>query len=79
MNALVFLGIAVCLSALGCLVLWLRSRQPRSMDAHIRDFARELDALAPGSPQDRERPRPTDRRPPWPPGPPDPETRRRAG
>ncbi len=50
MNALVYLGIAVGVSLLGCLTLWLRSRQPRSMDAHIRDFARELDALAPGSP-----------------------------
>ena len=59
MNALVFLGIAVVLSAAGCLVLWFRSRQPRSMDAHIRDFARELDALAPGAPHDRTRPRPT--------------------
>ena len=58
MNALVFLGIAVVLSAAGCLVLWLRSRQPGSMDAHIRDFARELDALAPGSPLDRQRGRP---------------------
>ena len=58
MNALVFLGIAVVLSAAGCLVLWLRSRQPGSMDAHIRDFARELDALAPGSPLDRSRGRP---------------------
>ena len=58
MNALIFLGIAVVLSAAGCLVLWLRSRQPGSMDAHIRDFARELDALAPGSPLDRPRGRP---------------------
>ena len=64
MNALVFLGIAVGLSMAGCLVLWLRSRQPRSMDAHIRDFARELDALAPGSPLDRPRQqRPPDRAP----------------
>ena len=58
MNALVFLGIAVILSAAGCLVLWFRSRQPRSMDAHIRDFARELDALAPGPPPDPRRTRP---------------------
>jgi hypothetical protein len=59
MNALVFLGIAALLSAGGCLFLWLRSRQPRSMDAHIRDFARELDALAPGPPPyDRTRTRP---------------------
>ncbi len=58
MNALVFLGIAVMLSLTGCLVLWFRSRQPRSMDAHIRDFARELDALAPDRPFDRGRQRP---------------------
>ena len=63
MNALVFLGIAAGLSLVGCLVLWFRSRQPRSMDAHIRDFARELDALAPGSPVDRPRPRPGPRFP----------------
>ena len=55
MNALVFLGIAVGLSLAGCLVLWFRSRQPGSMEAHIRDFARELDALAPGSPGARTR------------------------
>jgi len=54
-NALVFLGIALMVSLLGCLTLWLRSRQPRSMDAHIRDFARELDALAPGMPTDDSR------------------------
>ena len=47
-NALVFLGIALGLSLAGCLVLWFRSRQPGSMEAHIRDFARELEALAPG-------------------------------
>ena len=56
MNALLFLGIAVGLSAIGCLVLWLRSRQPGSMEAHIRDFERELDALAPGTPLDRAAP-----------------------
>ena len=55
MSALVFLGIAVVLSLAGCLFLWLRTRPPRSIDAHIRDFARELDALAPESPPDRAR------------------------
>jgi hypothetical protein len=44
---LVYLGIAVVLSMLGCLVLWLRHRKPRSMEAHMQQFARELDALAP--------------------------------
>jgi hypothetical protein len=55
-SSLLFLGIALVVSVLGCLVLWVRYRKPRSMDAHIRDFARELDALAPeprGVPQRR--------------------------
>jgi hypothetical protein len=50
MSALVFLGIAAVLSLVGCLILWLRSRQPGSMEAHIRDFERELRALAPDRP-----------------------------
>jgi hypothetical protein len=54
-NALVFLGIAAVLSAVGCGILWLRSRQPGSMEAHIEEFARELDALAPGAPSDKGR------------------------
>ena len=77
MNALAFLGIAAGLSLFGCGILWLRSRQPRSMDAHIREFARELDALAPGPPADRTRrapPRPTAERPP-----PEPDTRPPSG
>ncbi len=49
MTSLLFLGIALVVSLVGCLVLWLRHRPPRSIDAHIRDFARELDALAPDS------------------------------
>jgi hypothetical protein len=57
MNALMFLGIAVVLSLVGCGILWMRSRQPGSMEAHIRDFERELEALAPGNPLDRPRPR----------------------
>ena len=48
MSSLVFLGIALLVSLIGCMVLWYRNRAPRSMDAHIRDFARELDALSPG-------------------------------
>ena len=58
MNALIFLGIAALLSVIGCGILWLRSRQPGSMEAHIRDFERELNALAPGNPPDRQRHRP---------------------
>jgi hypothetical protein len=62
-NALVFLGIAVVLSLVGCGILWMRSRQPGSMEAHIRDFERELDALAPDRP-----PRDDERNPRWPRG-----------
>jgi hypothetical protein len=54
-SSLLFLGIALVVSLVGCLVLWLRHRPPRSIDAHIRDFARELDALAPDSGGDRQR------------------------
>ena len=55
MTSLIFLGFAVAVSLLGCLVLWYRHRAPRSMDVHIRDFARELDALAPGARADPHR------------------------
>ena len=60
MNALMFLGIAVVLSLVGCGILWLRNRQPGSMEAHIRDFERELEALAPatGRPAPPRPPRP---------------------
>ncbi len=57
MSALAFLGIAAVLSLIGCGILLLRSRHPGSMEAHIRDFERELDALAPGNPLDRPRQR----------------------
>ena len=50
MSPLVFLGIALGLSLVGVLALWMRSRPPKSVDAHIRAFSRELEALAPDSP-----------------------------
>ena len=57
MSNLVYLGIAVVFSLVGCTVLWLRNRRPRSMEHSIREFSRELDALAPdGLPQERPRP-----------------------
>jgi len=62
-SSLVYLGIALVISILGCLGLWLRNRRPRSMDHSIREFSRELDALAPsdGLPPERP-PRPRGRR-----------------
>ncbi len=47
MSNLVFLGIAVVLSLVGCTVLWLRNRPPRSVEHSIREFSKELQALAP--------------------------------
>ena len=56
MSNLVYLGIAVALSLVGCTVLWLRNRSPRSMEHSIKEFTRELDALAPnGVPDDSSR------------------------
>ncbi|MGI9032272.1 MAG: hypothetical protein DLM54_02905 [Acidimicrobiales bacterium] len=48
MSNLAYLGIAVVISLIGCVVLWLRTRRPRSMEHSMREFSRELDALAPG-------------------------------
>jgi hypothetical protein len=47
MSNLAFLGLAVGLSVLGLLVLWLTRRRPRSMQAGMEAFTRELQALAP--------------------------------
>ena len=57
MSNLAYLGVAGFLSVAGCLVLWLRTRRPRSMEHSIREFSRELQALAPDeSPHRQERP-----------------------
>ena len=47
MTNLAYLGLAVVISLIGCLILWLRHRKPRSMQAHMERFAQELEALAP--------------------------------
>jgi hypothetical protein len=44
---LLYLVIALALSGLGSLILWYRHRRPRSMEAGIDEFERELRALAP--------------------------------
>ncbi len=68
MSNLVYLGIAVVVSLVGCTVLWLRNRPPRSMEQSIRAFSKELSALAPdrGQRQDARDDRARDRG--WPPG-----------
>ena len=53
MSNLLYLALAIVLSTIGVFVLWLRTRRPRSMNAHIAEFARELEALAPEKPARR--------------------------
>lgn len=57
MTAVAFLLIAVSLSVIGSVALWLRHRPPTSVESGIRAFEREMDALRPG---EREHQRPDD-------------------
>lgn len=50
MSNLLYLGIAVLLSVIGCVGIWFRNRRPHTMDAQIREFAKGLDAIAPEDP-----------------------------
>jgi hypothetical protein len=53
---LIYLVGAVVVSAVLCVVLWLRNRKPQSIEWGIDSFQRELRALAPDKrPADRER------------------------
>ena len=47
MTGLVFLLIAVVLSVGGSVVLWMRHRDPTSLDHGVHEFQREMRALAP--------------------------------
>ena len=53
MSNLIYLLLAVLLSIIGSLILWYRHRRPRSMEAGIDEFNRELKALAPERRGDR--------------------------
>ena len=74
MNAIVFLIAFLVLSLLGAFVLWIRDRAPRSMEAHMKAFERELHALSPDAPLEE----PRRRRPP-PAAPPRPRGNRSSG
>lgn len=50
MSSLVFLAIAVGVSAVGSFVVWLFSRERRSFDSSIRDFQQNMGALDPTKP-----------------------------
>ncbi|HVM08203.1 MAG TPA: hypothetical protein VM345_07075 [Acidimicrobiales bacterium] len=45
MSALLYLGVAVLLSALGIFVLWYRNRKPTSLESGIEEFQQGLRAL----------------------------------
>ncbi|MCU1376029.1 MAG: hypothetical protein JWO68_3315 [Actinomycetia bacterium] len=47
MSPIVFLLVALLVSVGGSLVLWLRHRDPTTMDHGIDEFQREMKALAP--------------------------------
>jgi hypothetical protein len=45
-NAIVFLLLALVISVIGCTVLYLRQRQPTSMEAGIDSFRGQMRALS---------------------------------
>lgn len=47
MSNLLYLLVALGVSALGSVALWLQRRKPRSMEDGVDEFKRELRALAP--------------------------------
>jgi hypothetical protein len=47
MSNLLYLVLALLFSVVGSLILWYRHRKPRTMEAGIDEFSRELKALAP--------------------------------
>jgi hypothetical protein len=51
-NGLVFLAIALVVSVAGSLMLWLRHRDPTSLDSGIDQFQREMRAIAPDQQHD---------------------------
>lgn len=52
MSGAAFLLIAVVLSLLGTLIVWLRTRKPTSWDSGISEFSRNMDALSQARPAD---------------------------
>jgi hypothetical protein len=55
---LLYLGIAVLISILGGLIIYVRNRKPTSLNAGIEEFQRELRALAPDKRPDADGPGP---------------------
>ena len=47
MTSLVFLLVAVAISVVGSLALWLHHREPTSLEHGIEEFSKEMQALSP--------------------------------
>ena len=54
-GGLAFLLIAVVVSVLGTLVLWMRTRGSTSLDHGVEEFQREMRALSPDNSDDDRR------------------------
>lgn len=54
-GGLAFLLIAVIVSAIGTLVLWMRNRDSTSLDHGVEEFQREMRALSPDKRDDDRR------------------------
>ena len=54
-GGLAFLLIAVLVSGLGTLVLWMRNRDSTSLDHGVEEFQREMRALSPDKRDDDRR------------------------
>jgi hypothetical protein len=54
---LLYVGLALAVSALVSLIVVVRNRRPRSLQSGVEDFARELRALAPDAAGPSRRPR----------------------
>ena len=52
MSNLLYLGIAIAISILGGVIIYVRNRRPTSLNAGIEEFQRELRALAPDKRRD---------------------------
>jgi hypothetical protein len=51
MTNLLFLLAALLVATIGIVILWVRSRSPRSVDSGVDTFARQMEALSPRGPR----------------------------
>ena len=56
MSSLAFLLVALAVSIIGSLWLWLRYRKPSSVEHGIDEFSREMRALSPEARRERDDP-----------------------